>query len=285
MQPFDYYKPKTFEEAFDYLTLPRKTVFPLAGATDFIPSYRDGVWQADAVCDIKTLPGMCDLRETPEGLWVGACVLMSELARSPLVRAHWEVLAQGAEVVGSEQVRNRATIGGNMCTASPCADTPPPLYVLDAVVVLKSKAGERRVPITEFFTFVRKTVVQKGELVVGVIIPKPPAGTVGEYHKLSRRQGCDLSLVSVAVLAAPRDGGYEWRIALGAVAPTPIRVPDAEAILSRGFDTAAIDEAAKAAEKTAKPITDVRSSDVYRCEMVRNLTRRAVHSVAEKLKK
>ena len=284
MQPFEYYQPKTFDEAFHYLTLPGKTVMPMAGATDFIPSYRDEVWKTDAVVDVKGLPGMCDLRETGEGLFVGAAVRMSEIARSTLVRSGWDILAQGASVVGSEQVRNRATLGGNMCTASPCADTPPALSALEAIVVLKSKSGERRVPFTEFTTFVRKTVVQKGELVAGVILPKLPKGSTGSYIKLARRKSGDLAQVSVAVLAVPDGKGYSWRIALGAVAPTIVRVPDAEAILAKGTDDASIEKAAEAAEKTARPISDIRASMEYRQAMVLNMTRRAVKEVLAKLK-
>src|SRR5512146_1890580 len=144
MQPFDYYKPKSFEEAFTLLNTPGKKVFPFAGGTDFIPMYRDGTWKCDAVVDIKNLPGLRDIKETPDGLFVGAAVRMNEIAASALVKSRWDVLAQGAGSVGSEQVRNRATLGGNLCTASPCADTPPALYVLNALVIIRSAQGERR---------------------------------------------------------------------------------------------------------------------------------------------
>jgi CO/xanthine dehydrogenase FAD-binding subunit len=283
MQPFDYYLPKDYEEAFKCLTLPEKTVVPVAGSTDFIPTFRDGHWKADAVVDVKNLPGMRDIRETPEGLYIGASVKMSELASSPLIRSDWNVLALAAESVGSPQIRNRATIGGNLCTASPCADTPPALYVLEAQVILKSMAGERRVPIAQFATFVRKTVVAKGELVTGVILPKLPKGSMGEYVKLSRRRGCDLSLVSVAALAIPSGKEYQWRLALGAVAPTAIRVPQAEAILAQGFTPELIEKAAQAAAETSRPINDVRSSERYRKLMVANMTKRAISETLKKL--
>jgi len=279
MQPFDYYQPQSLDEAFQYLNMPGKIVYPIAGGTDFVPTYRDGVWKVDAVVDIKAIPGMQDIRETQEGLFVGAAVRMTDLARSDLVKSKWDVLAQGACVVGSDQIRNRATIGGNLCTASPCADTPPALAVLEAEVILKSQSGERRVPVQEFFTFVRKTVVQKGELVFGVIIPQSPKRTVGVYEKLSRRKGCDLSLVSVAALAKPQNGGYVWRIALGAVAPTVIRAFDAEAILAKGHDIRNIQQAAEAAAVQSKPISDVRASETYRKAMVRNITKRAIEKV------
>lgn len=283
MQPFDYYKPRTLAEAFQVLNTPGKTVFPLAGGTDFIPMFRDGLWKVDAVVDVKGIDGMRDIRETPDGLFVGAAVRMTEIAHSELVKSHWDVLAQGASVVGSDQVRNRATLGGNLVTASPCADTPPALAVLNAQVLIKNQTGERRVPISDFFIFVRKTAVQKGELVMGVIIPKPPKGSAGVYEKLSRRKGCDLSLVSVAAFAEPGKSGYTWRIALGAVAPTVIRATVAEEILAKGTGAKEIQDAAKAAADQSKPISDVRSSEGYRRAMVRNITKRAVEKVLAKL--
>ena len=283
MQPFDYYRPKDLNEAFQLLTLPEKFVFPFGGGTDFIPMFRDGLWKVDAVVDVKGIEGMRDIRETPEGLFIGAAVSMSEIAKSPLVYAHCPVLVQGASVVGNEQVRNRATLGGNLCTASPCADTPPTLCVVNASIILKSKEGERRIAVDEFFTFVRKTVIKKGELVYGVIIPKSPSGTVGVYEKLSRRKGCDLSLVSVAALAQPQNGKYVWRVALGAVAPTVIRATGAEAFLAKGHSPEMIQKAAVAAAAQSKPISDVRASETYRKLMVRNITKRALEKVVASL--
>ena len=283
MQPFDYYKPRTLVEAFQVLNTPGKAVFPLAGGTDFIPMFRDGLWKVDGVVDVKSIDGMQDIRETPEGLFVGAAVRMTDIARSDVVKSHWDVLAQGASVVGSDQIRNRATLGGNLVTASPCADTPPALAVLNAQIVIMNQSGERRVPVTEFFIFVRKTVVQKGDLVMGVLIPRPPKGSGAVYEKLSRRKGCDLSLVSVAAMAEANQGGYLWRIALGAVAPTVIRATDAEAILAKGTSPKEIQAAAEAAAAQAKPISDVRSSEAYRRAMVRNITKRAVEKVLAKL--
>src|SRR5512142_1096158 len=263
MQPFDYFKPKDYDEALQILSQPGKKVVPLAGGTDFIPMYRDGGWKVDAVVDIKGLPGMRDIHETPEGLFVGAAVRMNELVDSPLVNSQWGILAEAAATVGSEQIRNRATLGGNMVTASPCADTPPALFVLEAVVLIRGQAGVRRVPIHEFFVWVRKTAVQSGEIVLGVEIPKPAVKATGSDVKLSRRKGSDLSLVSVAAYKLPNGNGGTWRLSLGAVAPTIFRVPAAEEILCEGTDDAHIEKAAQVASDASKPISDVRSSENY----------------------
>jgi CO/xanthine dehydrogenase FAD-binding subunit len=282
MQPFDYYKPKDFDEAFQLLNMPGKVVFPYAGGTDFIPMSRDGAWKCDAVVDIKGLPGLRDLKETPEGLFIGAAVRMNEIAESDLVKTYWDILAQGAASVGSEQVRNRATLGGNMCTASPCADTPPALCVLGAVAIIRNAQGERRVPVTEFFKWVRKTSVQPGDILVGVVIPRPAEGSAGVYVKLSRRKGSDLSLVSVAAFTTPNGKSAKWKLALGAVAPTPLMAPAAQAILDEGTDEEHILRAAQAAADTSKPISDVRASETYRKLMVANMTKRAVRQTLER---
>ncbi|MEA3308840.1 MAG: xanthine dehydrogenase family protein subunit M [Chloroflexota bacterium] len=282
MRKFDYYQPKDFAEAFELLLLPDKVVMPLAGATDIIPLARDGHIQPDVVVDIKSLPGMREIKATEKGLLVGAAVRMNEIASSPLVREHATVLAEGAATVGHVQVRNRATLGGNMCTASPAGDTFPALLVLEAEVLIRGVEGERSVPVLEFFKGPRRTALHKGELVVGVLLPKLD-GAQGHYTKLSRRKVADLTLVGVAALAIPSEAGYVWRLALGAVAPTPVRVPAAEQILSQGYAAAAIEQAAVAAHAACSPIDDIRSSAEYRREMVVNITKRAIGKVIEKL--
>ncbi len=293
MQPFEYYKPKDFDEAFRLLTLPDKAMYPLAGATDLIPHTRDGVWKPDGVVDVKGLPGLRDL--TVEGLepccgcapgeclYVGAAMRMNEIARSALVRSHWDMLAQAAAAMGNEQVRNRATVGGNLGTASPAADSAPALLVLETSVLVKGPEGDRSIPVEKFFAGPKRTTLKKGELIVRILIPKPPAGSAGVFEKLSRRKAGDLAVVSVAVMAYPHDGGYRWRVALGAVSPTPIRSPQAEAVLNEGYDAAHIDEAAAAAYGCSSPISDVRSSAEYRQMMVINVARRAIRAVVQQL--
>jgi len=293
MRPFDYYKPKEFEQAFKLLMLPDKRVYPLAGATDIIPKTRDEVWQPDVVVDIKTLPGLrdigiCDTKPScgcmpDQCLSVGAATRMNEVARSDLVRSHWDILAQGAAAMGNEQIRNRATIGGNICTASPAADSAPALLVLQANALIKSSEGERCVPIAKFFTGPGATMLKRGEIVAGILVPKPSEGTVGHYEKLSRRKAGDLSIVSVAALAMPQDGAYRWHIALGSVAPTPIRAPEAEVILNAGYDAGSVERAAQAAYGCCRPISDIRASADYRSAMVVNVAKRAIQAVVAQI--
>ncbi|MGC9397589.1 MAG: FAD binding domain-containing protein [Anaerolineae bacterium] len=289
MQAFDYYRPQSFEEAFELLTLPDKTVFPMAGATDLIPMTRDENWRPDVVVDVKALPGLRRLEEVEAGpcdalgvgkcLYVGAAVRMNELVRSDLVRRSWGLLAQGAATVGNEQVRNRATLGGNLCTASPAADTAPALLALEALALIRGPEGERSVPLADFFRGPRKTVLKKGELLVGLLVPPHPPQAAATYIKLSRRKAADLSIVGVACLAYPRNGGYRWRLALGAVAPTPVRASKAETILDAGHGAGDVEKAAACALEACAPIADIRSGLQYRRAMIVRVTRRAIEEV------
>ena len=231
---------------------------------------------------------MRDVRFTKRnGLVVGAAVDMNSLARHPAVMEHYPVLAEALHSVASYQLRTRATMGGNLCNASPAADTAPAALVLEANMIVQGRRGEYSIPITEFFLGPGKTALKPGEFLLCIEIPPAHKGAVSRYMKLGRNALGDLAIVGVAVLGYPdkkTKSGYRFRIALASVAPTPIRVPEAESILAASPITSdAIETAATAAMETAKPIDDVRSGAAYRKAMVRNLTKRAVTEVWEKL--
>jgi CO/xanthine dehydrogenase FAD-binding subunit len=293
MQPFDYVKPATFVEAFDYLTLPNKITRVLAGATDLIPAMRDGALLPDLLVDIKGLPGLTDIRIAESELrsacapgnclYIGAAVKMADIAASDLVRTHCEALARAAHLMGNEQIRHRATLGGNLCTASPAADSAPPLYVLEAVALVRGPGGDRSVPIDKLFTGPKQTCLKPGEIVAGVLVPIPPSGTLSYHEKLARRKAGDLAIVNIAALAIPKNGAYTWRIALGAVGPMPVRSFESETILAEGLDDEAVDRAAAAAYGCARPIADIRSGLDYRQAMIVNLSRHAIRSLRDRL--
>jgi CO/xanthine dehydrogenase FAD-binding subunit len=293
MHPSSYVRPTTFDEALQALAPSDATALPFAGATDIIPLIRDGALRPDLVVDIKGLPGMRDLRVVAPGpacasapascLVIGAAVRINEVARSALVRSQWGLLALAAASLGNEQVRNRATIGGNICTASPAADTAPALYALEAIVLIKGPDGDRSLPIAQFFTGPRSNALKRGELVTGLLIPEVPAGTEFYHEKLSRRRAGDLAIASVAAMASPAGDTYEWRIALGAVGPTPLRSPESEAILRDSLDDEAIDRAAASAYGCCCPISDIRAGQEYRQAMVINLSRRVIKRIIANL--
>ncbi len=280
---FDYVRAQSPDEVIALLREHGPAARLLMGGTDLFPNLRDGKLRPRVVVDVKGLPGMHDIVFDPAvGLIVGAAVTMNELARHPDVVAHYGLLAEAARSVASYQVRNRATVGGNLCNASPCADTAPATLVLEANLVLYGAAGQRVVPARDFFLCPGQTVLQPDELMMAIRFPPPPAGAVGRYLKLGRCRAGDLALVGVAVLGFP-DGapsGYGVRIGLGSVAPTPIRATEAEAFLAAhppGEETFA--RAAELAMAAARPITDVRGTAEYQRAMVRTLTLRGLRAV------
>jgi carbon-monoxide dehydrogenase medium subunit len=255
----------------------------LMGGTDLLVRMRDGALRPKVVIDVKGLPGMRDVSyDAQTGLTVGAAATMNQVARQPDVLAHYPLLAEAANSVASYQLRNRATLGGNLCNASPAADLAPATLILEAQVFLRGPDRERLVPASTFFRGPGRTAIGPAEYVTAIRYPVPPAGCVGTYLKLGRNRIGDLALVSVAVLGYPDSApsGYRFRIALGAVAPVPLRAIGAEEVLAAqppGEDC--FRRAAERALQAASPIDDVRSGAEYRQAMVRNLTLRGLRRV------
>jgi len=260
----------------------------LMGGTDLFVRMRDDVIRPQIVVDVKHLPGMREILYGGQtGLTVGAAVTMNQLARHPDVQAHYPLLAEAANSVASYQVRNRATLGGNLCNASPAADTAPAALVLDGRLVLYGPDGAREVTALDFFIGPGQTAMQAGELLKAVRFPPPPAGSAGKYLKLGRNKAGDLSIVGVAVFGFP-DGatpsGYNFRIGLASVAPMPLRAMEAEEVLAANPPVEkTFAAAAEKAMEAATPIDDVRASAAYRKAMVRAFTLRALREVWERL--
>jgi carbon-monoxide dehydrogenase medium subunit len=288
MKKFDYVKPKTLAEASAFMVEHDGEARLYAGGTDVLVLIRGGfITTPQYIVDIKEIPSLRDISfDETAGLTIGAAATLNAVASSPIIRKRFGLLAEAAETVGSYQVRNRATIGGNICNASPSADTVPALLVLGAMAWVFGGGEEKAVPLDTFFTGPGKTMLGPGNILTSIQVPLPPAGSAHRYLKLGRVRAADLALVGVAVLGFPQAGnpsGYGFRIALGAVAPTPIRAPEAEAVLAESVDDEAVEKAALAAMRTAKPISDVRANAEYRSAMVRVLTRRGIQEVLEDL--
>ena len=288
LPPFDYMRATTADEVVRLLTEHRDRVRLMMGGTDLFVRMREGAIRPQIVVDVKHLPSIRDvLYDQQTGLTVGAAVTMNQAAGHPEVRAHYAVLAQAARSVASYQVRNRATVGGNLCNASPCADTAPATLVLEGRLVLHGPNGVRAVPVAGFFRGPGQTVMQRDELLTAVRLPIPPSGSAGEYLKLGRTQAGDLSLVGVAVFGFPdatAPSGFRFRIALGSVAPMPLRAWAAEELLaSSPPEDRTFDAAAEMAMESSTPIDDVRGSSAYQRAMIRTLTLRALHKVWRQL--
>jgi carbon-monoxide dehydrogenase medium subunit len=279
MTEFDYFVPRRLGEAVSLLRRYGKKAALLAGGTDLMLRVERRAVTPGIVVDLKQIPDLKGIKSGRDGLRIGSLVLMEEIASQPSVRKRYGLLATAAGVVGSMQTRNRATLGGNLCNASPAADTPPALIALAAIVRIAGGKRVREVPVEDFFFGPGKTCLRSGELVKDIFIPSPARGS-GTSFQRSTRTAMDIALVNCAVslCLAPRDGIIkDIRIALGAVAPTPLRARDAEDAL-RGTTGGAdnVEQAVARAVACASPIDDVRASAGYRREMVRVLTRRAI---------
>lgn len=285
---FDYVRASSSDEVIRLLEEHGTGARLVMGGTDLLVRMREGTVRPQIVVDVKHVPGMRDIRHDEQtGLTIGAAVTMNQVAAHPDVLAHYRLLAEAARSVASYQVRNRATVGGNLCNASPCADSAPATLVLDGRLVLYGAAGMREVPADKFFLGPGQTAMQPGEFLTAIILPVPPPRCVGRYLKLGRNKAGDLSLVGVAVFGFPdmtAASGYRFRIALGSVAAVPLRALEAEELLASnptGEETFAL--AAEKAKDVATPIGDVRASAIYQKAMVRTLTLRGVREVWEQL--
>ncbi len=283
MQPFDYLIPKDHAEASALLAAGNGTVRPFLGGTDLLIRARGGFVKPQAVVDLKGLPGMREILPGRDGwLIIGAGCTMNQVATHPLVQARYDLLVQACNSVASYQLRNRATIGGNCCNASPAADTAPALYCLEAMAEVYGSQGIRRIPIAQFFVGPGKTALRAGEFLTALHLPPAPASSRGVFNKLGRTKVGDISLVSVAVYRRSDDSpaaAVEWRIALGAVGPTPLRATEAEAALAQDASPEGIRRAAALAAAAARPIDDIRASAAYRRAMVAVLVRRGAEAV------
>lgn len=269
MKPFDYYEPTSIGEACSLLGELGPAASLLAGGTDLVVRMKRGVSEPVGVINLKTIPGSNEIALEGGNVRIGALTRLADLAVSPLIRAKLPALALGADSVGTPQIRNLATLGGNLCNASPCS----------------GRQGTRQESIASFFLAPGKTTLSAGEIVTAIIVPVPSLLTVQTFIKLGPRKSGDISVVNTAV-SLSFDGGRcaRARIALGSVAPTPLRARETEAWIE-GQEASSIDaaEAGRRAAEEVRPISDLRGSQEYRKEMVSVLTERALSSLLQKL--
>ena len=281
-----YKAPTSLEEAVGILRAGNVTV--LAGGTDLMPQTQAGRMRFQPVLmNVRRVPELMGIVEQGAVLRIGALVTITELLESALVRERLGMLWQACDHFASDQIRNVATVGGNLCNASPAGDTLVPLLALDARVVLAAKPNgalqTRRVPLAEFLLGPGRTCRGPAELLAAVEVPLPPAGFAGEFYKHGTRPGLDIAAISIAA-GARRDGAVlrDVRVAFGAVAPTPIRAPRTEAALEgRAPDAATLEAAVQAALEEIHPISDVRATDWYRRELIRNMLKRILTHVCQ----
>jgi aerobic carbon-monoxide dehydrogenase medium subunit len=284
MNRFEYLEAGTVPEAIALLGQHAGTRI-VAGATDVLIRWRQGVWKPSYVLNIKRIPGLDGVSYRPEaGLSLGTLVSVRTLELHPLIREHYPALAQAAAAFAGVQIRHLATVGGNVCNASPAGDTLPALVAYGAECRLIGPEGERLMPLDGFLLGPGRTALQPGELLVELRLPPQLRNAGALYIKHSPRSAMDISAVGVAAVVAleKEDGACrDVRIALGAVAPTVIRASAAEALLrGQRLDDELLQQAARVAAQEARPIDDIRGTAQHRLAIVASLTRRTLqHAV------
>jgi aerobic carbon-monoxide dehydrogenase medium subunit len=310
MKTFDYFKPKTFEEALNLLAKYGEKAKLIAGGTDVIVMIKQKAMAPDVLVSLQGIPGL-DQMKYNGSLSIGPMVTHRAIEKSEVIRKNFSALADAVDYLGSVQIRNVATIGGNVCTAAPSADTATPLLVLGTQVKIKNLKEERTLPIEQFFKGPGESALKTGELVKELSIPKPLPNTGSAYYKLQRRLALDLPILGVSVLlsldknkvtcsdllctASPISSILhkmeedeiickDVRIALGVAAPTPMRALKAEALLKgKKLSDELLEEAANTASQEAQPRDTLRGEAWYRKDMVRVLVKRMAMKSIERV--
>ncbi len=310
MKKFDYFKPKTLEEALTLFSKYGEKAKWIAGGTDVIVMIKQKTMSPDVLISLQEIPGLDQIKFNGS-LSIGPMVTHRAVEKSEIIRKDFSALADAADYLGSIQIRNVATIGGNICTAAPSADTATPLLVLGTRIKIKSLKEERTVSMEEFFKGPGETALKPGEIVQELVIPKPLPNTGSAYFKLQRRLALDLPILGVSVLlsldknqitcsdmlctAAPistilhkmeEDNIVckEVKIALGVAAPTPWRASKAEALLrGKKLTDELLEEAAETAAVEAQPRDSIRGEAWYRRDMIRVMVKRMAMKSIERV--
>ena len=277
---FDYRRPSSLDEAIGALAEFSGSARILAGGTDLVAWLRDDAVAPDLVVDIKNVPGLGEIALDGATLSIGSLVTFTDLIESEVIRDHAPLLAEMAETVASTGIRNRATMVGNICSAVPSCDAGPVLLAYDTTVHLAGPGGERSVHITDWFVGLRETARTDDEVVIRVTIELREHG--GVYVKLMRYAGEDLAQAAVGIVVYP---GHDYRVAFGAVAPTPFRSSRIEeALRGRALDEALIAEVVGFVAGEISPITDMRASAEYRMRMTEVMLERGLWAAVGRLR-
>jgi CO/xanthine dehydrogenase FAD-binding subunit len=281
MRYFEYHSPNTITDASELLNTYKDKARVLAGGTDLIPNMHAGKYAPEHIVNIKSIPGLNKItHDTKTGLTLGPLVKLNELIYSDVLRDNYPILCEVAQLMASHQVRNLATVGGNLCNAAPSADTAPILIALDSTITIMGSGGDRCLALEEFFSGPGSTALEYGELLTKIQVPPIPPRTGLAYIKHGTRKALEIAVVGVAALIQLEDKSEvckSARVVVAACAPTPLRVPSAEKLLiGKKLSDRDFELASNAASEAVSPITDVRACDTYRREMVKVQCKRAL---------
>ncbi len=286
MHPFAYVAPSTIDEAVAVLDKHGDRARPLAGGTDLLVKARANAWELDAVVDIKNIPELMTLTIGNDGLSIGAGVPCYQVYENEEVAADYPCIVDGTEIIGGIQIQSRAGLGGNLCNASPSADGICPLIVHNAVAHIAGPGGSRDVAVEDFCTGPSQTVLKKGELLVSISMPRPPANFGAAYTRFIPRNEMDIAVAGVGVSVILDSSGQNFvsaRIALASVGPTPILASAAgDSLAGKPVNDDAIAAAATLASDASTPITDMRGTIAQRIQLINVLTGRMINKAVER---
>lgn len=279
----EYAKPNDLKNLSQIMAEYRERATIIAGGTNLIPQMREGEKSPQVLIDIGDLADLSFIREENGCVAMGAATTIADLAASPIVSDYSSILASAAKQIGNPLTRNRATIGGNLANASPCADCAPPLLVLDASVQIMSPGGETRdVSLDKFFQGYKETDLGPGEVLTRITFPKPKDSAKGGYIKIGLRNAASISVASIAVMLEMEGKTCrKARVAAGSVAPVPMRAYRVEKILEgQQMSKTLLEECARALRAEISPICDIRGSDAYRSYVASAVLKRNIEATA-----
>jgi carbon-monoxide dehydrogenase medium subunit len=287
MQEIDYVRATSIADVVSLLSSNGNQAQILAGGTDLLVQLRETRCKANLVIDIKQLPEANELSFDPEmGLRIGAAVSCLSICQDAQIKMAYPGLIDAVSLIGGIQIQGRASVGGNLCNASPAADSIPALIVHQAICFIASSKGLRQIPVESFCVAPGQTQLQKGEFLVSLLLPPPPPGFGAAYLRFIPRNEMDIAVAGAAasvVLADDRLTIQSARLALSAVAPTPLWVPEAgEYLAGRQVSPDTLAEAARIAQEAARPITDMRGTILQRKHLSAVLTRRALENAVQR---
>lgn len=273
-----YEAPTTTKDAVTLLSKTKGSVFVLAGGSDLLVRMKGGFVEPDLLVDIKRIPAMGEIKKTAAGFRIGAAVPCAAMGENAALKKAWPGVVEAANLIGSDQVQSRCTVAGNLCNASPAADSVPALVAARAKAIVVGPKGRRTVPVEKVVAGPGKTTLGKGEVIEAITLPVPKGKTGDAYLRFTPRTEMDIAVCSAGVCLTLGRGGVveDARVVLGAVAPTVVLVPAAaKAIIGTKLDDAALAALAKACEDACAPIDDKRGTIEFRTEVAGVLARRA----------
>jgi len=286
LHPFAYVAPTTVAEAVAVLTEHGDRARPLAGGTDLLVKARANVWELDAVVDIKNIPELMTLSVNGDGLSIGAGVPCYQVYDNSDVAAQYPGIVDGVSIIGGIQVQSRAGLGGNLCNAAPSGDGIPALIAHSAVARIANSSGTREVAVEDFCTGPSRTVLEAGDLLVSIEVPKPAANSGAAYTRFIPRNEMDIAVAGVGIYVVLDDSGRNFvsgRIALASVGPTPILASEAgNSLAGKPVNDETIAAAAALAKNAATPITDMRGTVDQRKQLIEVLTGRMINKAVER---